>query len=139
MARLARFVAILTLAALPLVAWSTPAQAATITASPASVGMGGQVTLSGDVLVNGTPACEVPGVVTLISPAFDGLGDFGGVGAVTADADAGGGFTTTVTLPGTTAPGTYSISGRCGGGDLGVTASLSVTAQTVTIPPTLTG
>jgi hypothetical protein len=112
-------------------AWSTPAWAATINVSPSSVAVGGQVTVSGDVLANGQPGCEVPGDVTLISPAFDGLGEFAGVGAITAPADASGNFSVTATLPATTGPGTYEITGRCGGGNVGVSASLEVVTQDV--------
>ena len=108
--------------------WSTPASAATINVSPSTVAVGGQVTVSGDVLANGQPGCEVPGDVTLISPAFQGLGEFAGVGAITAPADSSGNFSVTATLPATTGPGTYEITGRCGGGNLGVSASLTVVA-----------
>jgi len=66
---------------------------------PSTVAVGGPVTLSGDVLVNGQPACEAPGEVTLISRAFNGLGEFAGVGAVNAPVTASGNFNTTVTLP----------------------------------------
>ena len=118
---------------------AAPASAATITVSPSSVAVGGQVTVSGDVLANGTPGCQVPGDVTLISEAFNGLGEFAGVGAVTAPADASGNFTVTVTLPATTAAGTYDISGRCGGGNLGVSATLTVVSDEVTLPPVFTG
>ena len=77
--------------------------------------------------------------VTLISPAFEGLGEFAGVGATTATADASGNFSTTVTLSPSVAPGTYDISGRCGGGNLGVSASLTIAPTPVEIPPRLTG
>jgi hypothetical protein len=97
------------------------------------------VTVSGDVLANGSPGCQVPGDVTLISPALAGLGEFAGVGATTATADASGNFTTTVTLSPSVAPGTYDVSGRCGGGNLGVSASLTVAPTPVEIPPRLTG
>jgi len=115
------------------------AVAATITVTPSTVAAGGQVTLSGDVLANGSPGCAVPGEVTLISPAFEGLGEFAGVGATTATADASGNFSTTVTLSPSVAPGTYDISGRCGGGNLGVSASLTIAPTPVEIPPRLTG
>ena len=115
------------------------AVAATITVNPSTVPSGGQVTVSGDVLANGSPGCAVPGEVTLISPAFAGLGEFAGVGATTATADAGGNFTTTVTLSPSVAPGTYDITGRCGGGNLGVGATLTVAPTPVNIPPHLTG
>src|SRR5207253_9229773 len=100
---------------------------------------GGQVTVNGDVLANGQPGCSVPGPVTLISGAFTGLEEFAGTGATTAQADAAGNFTTTVTLTTSVAPGTYDISGRCGGGNLGVTATLTVVPAAVSIQPTLTG
>ena len=75
----------------------------------------------------------MPGEVTLISPAFAGLGEFAGVGATTATADASGNFTTTVTLSPSVAPGTYDITGRCGGGNLGVGATLTVAPTPVNI------
>ncbi len=133
------------LPAIPLIAFvvvvlgAASAVAATITVNPSTVPAGGQVTVSGDVLANGSPGCAVPGDVTLISPAFAGLGEFAGVGATTATADASGNFTTTVTLSPSVAPGTYDITGRCGGGNLGVSASLTVAPTPVEIPPRLTG
>jgi hypothetical protein len=123
--------------ALPLLA--SPASAATIMVSPSSVAPGAQVTVSGDVLVNGQPGCAVPGEVTLISSAFVGLGEFAGTGATTAQANASGQFSTTVTLSSTLAPGNYDITGRCGGGNLGVTATLTVVPVPVSIQPTFTG
>ena len=113
--------------------------AASINVSPSTVAPGGNVALSGDILANGTPGCDVTGTVTLISDAFAGLGEFAGVGATTATADASGNFTTTVTLSPSVAPGTYDITGRCGGGNLGVSASLTVSPTPVEIPPRLTG
>jgi len=118
---------------------ATAAVAATIVVNPATVSAGGQVTVSGDVLANGTPGCTVPGDVTLISDAFAGLGELAGVGATTAPADASGNFTTTVTLSPDVAPGTYTVTGRCGGGNLGVSASLTVAPTPVSIAPHLTG
>jgi hypothetical protein len=115
------------------------AVAATITVNPSTVPPGGQVTVSGDVLANGTPGCTVPGDITLISPAFAGLGEFAGVGATTATADSSGNFSTTVTLSSSVAAGAYTVTGRCGGGDLGVSASLTVAPTPLTIPPHLTG
>jgi hypothetical protein len=122
--------------------WSAPALAATINVSPSTVAVGGQVTVSGDVLANGQPGCQVPGGVTLISPAFNGLGEFAGVGAITAQADASGKFSVTATLPATTGPGTYEVTGRCGGGNLGVSGTFTVVAATprpVTGQPRVTG
>ena len=90
-------------------------------------------------LVESAPECTVPGEVTLISDAFVGLGEFAGVGATTAQADAAGNFTTTVTLSSSVAAGTYDISARCGGGNLGVTATLTVVPVPVSVQPNLTG
>jgi hypothetical protein len=134
-----RLPAIALIALVVLVLGAASAVAATIDVNPSTVSTGGQVTVSGDVLANGQPGCTVPGDVTLISPAFDGLGEFAGVGATTATADASGNFTTTVTLSSNVAPGSYTVTGRCGGGDLGVSASLTVAPTPVTIPPHLTG
>jgi hypothetical protein len=96
---------------------------------------GGQTTLralatdpvSGDVLANGQPGCAVPGTVTLISGAFPG-DEFGpGQGAVHLPADATGRYHGTATVNPSAGPGTYTVTGRCGGGNLGVTASITVT------------
>jgi hypothetical protein len=106
--------------------------AASISVSPTTVVPGGNVRLSGDVLAGGTPGCDVAGGVTLISDAFAGLGEFAGVGAVNLPVDATGHFDSTVALTTSVAAGTYTISGRCGGGNLGVSATLVVGA----LPPT---
>jgi hypothetical protein len=106
---------------------TTDASAASIVAAPSSVAAGGSVRLSGDVLgPGGTPGCTVPSTVTLVSDAFAGLGEFAGVGAVSLAVDSAGRFDQSVTLGSAVAPGTYQITGRCGGGNLGVTATLIV-------------
>jgi len=101
--------------------------AASIVVAPAVIPAGGTVTVSGNVLgPGGKPGCVVPGGVTLISGAFAGQGSFmheDVEGAV----DAAGRFSVVArVLPGV-APATYTITGRCGGGNLGVVASLTVT------------
>jgi hypothetical protein len=107
--------------------WGGLAGAASITVHPSTVVAGTTVTLSGDVLANGKPGCAVPGTVTLISGAFPG-DQFGpGQGAVDLPVDAAGHYSGTAVLNPSGGPGTYSISGRCGGGNLGVTASVTVT------------
>jgi hypothetical protein len=110
-----------------VLAVASPASAATIVVSPATVPTAGTVTLSGDVLANGTPGCAVPETVTLISGAFAGLSEFAGQGAVDLPVDATGHFSSAVTIKSSVAAGTYTITGRCGGGNLGVSASLTVT------------
>jgi hypothetical protein len=139
MTRTAKLALLVGAIALAVPMWASPAGAATITVSPSSVAAGGQVTVSGDVLANGQPGCSVPGDVTLISGAFEGLGEFAGVGATTAQADASGNFSTTVALSTSVAAGTYDVSARCGGGNLGVTASLTVTPSAVVATPNLAG
>lgn len=103
------------------------ASAASITVAPTSVAVGGTVTVSGDVLgPNGQPGCQVPGQVTLISGAFAGQGSFMNMDVeTTAGADSKFSVAAKI-LPGV-APGTYTITGRCGGGNLGVQATLTVT------------
>lgn len=100
------------------------AHAASINASPASVPAGGTVTVSGDVLAPGGQAgCQLPGTVLLFSGAF---GDINTPVQASAGADAK--FSVTTMIPATVAPGTYTITGRCGGGNLGVQAMLVVRA-----------
>jgi LPXTG-motif cell wall-anchored protein len=106
---------------------SPTAQAASIIVSPTTVAPGGTVRLSGDILApDGTPGCLLPATVTLISDAFVGLGEFAGVGAVRLPVDATAHFDATVTLSPTVAEGTYRIGGRCGGGNIGVSATLEI-------------
>ena len=105
---------------------AAPATAATIVVSPTVVPTAGTVTVSGDVLVNGTRGCAVGDDVTLSSNAFAGLGEFAGVGAVIVSVDSTGHFSKTVVLKTTVPAGNYTIAGRCGGGNLGVQATLTV-------------
>ena len=106
--------------------------AASINVSPSTVAPGGNVRLSGDILADGVPGCDVTGTVTLISDAFAGLGEFAGVGAVDLPLDSTGHFDSTVTLSASVGAGTYEIGGRCGGGNIGVSATIVVR----TLPPT---
>jgi hypothetical protein len=100
-------------------------EAAGINVSPPSVPAGGTVTVSGDVLApGGQPGCAVPGTVLLFSAAF---GDVNTPIQASAGADAK--YSVAAQIPGTTAPGSYSISARCGGGNLGVQGSVTVTAS----------
>jgi hypothetical protein len=104
-----------------------PVSAATIVVSPTSVSTSGTVAVSGDVSAGEVLGCEVPGPVTLISNAFSGISEFAGQGAVMLPVDATGHFSSSVTLKPSVAAGTYTITGRCGGGNLGVIANLTVT------------
>ena len=73
------------------------------------------------------PGCAAPGTVTLISNAFAGHDVFAGEGAVVIPVDTTGRFNQAVTIKPGVAAGTYTITGRCGGGNLGVEARLTVT------------
>jgi hypothetical protein len=110
-------VGMFTLLAAP--AWAAPVA---IHVSPSSVVAGDTVTLSGSA----GPDCSGP--VTLISKAFVHTHDFAGLPAVFAAVKPGGAFTTTTEIPRSRAAGTYTITGRCGGGNLGVSATLMVRA-----------
>ena len=111
-----------------VLAVAAPASAATIAVNPTTVPTSGTVTLSGDVLLaSGTPGCGVPGTITLSSDAFAGLAEFAGRGAVMLPVDATGHFSSAVALKSSVAAGAYEITGRCGGGNMGVSATLTVT------------
>jgi hypothetical protein len=114
--------AMLTLLAAP--AWAAPA---TIHVSPSSVAAGDTVTVSGSVGPD-SAALECPDGVTLISEAFVHTHDFAGLPAVVAAVQPDGTFTATTEIPRSKAAGTYTITGRCGGGNLGVSATLAVRA-----------
>jgi hypothetical protein len=109
-------------------AWAAPA---TLQVSPGSVAAGDTVVVSGSV----GPAPEgsaCAASVLLLSRAFVDTHEFAGVPAVTAAVKPGGAFRTTTKIPSSTPAGTYRVSGRCGGGNLGVSATLTVRAATTT-------
>ena len=95
--------------------------APTIKASPNPVQRGKVVRVYGVVT-----GCR--GSVTLISRAFPHTHDFAGLPAVFAPRRSDGSYSVRVRVPSRRRPGTYSISGRCGGGNLGVTRKLKVMA-----------
>lgn len=92
-----------------------------LAATPASVRRGRTVRVSG---VAGS--CPAGDQVTVISRAFPGTRTFAGVPAVLATVGAGGGFSATVRIPANRRPGSYVLTARCGGGNLGVAARLTV-------------
>jgi hypothetical protein len=101
---------------------ATEAVAATeINVRPAGA-YGGEV-----VRVFGTADGCAPGnTVTLISRAFSRRQEFAGVPAITDEAGANGRFSKRTRIPRRRRPGRYGITGRCGGGNLGVTAYLRI-------------
>jgi hypothetical protein len=94
-----------------------------ITVHPSTVVRGRSVVVRGSA-----GGCPRGDAVTLISRAFAHVHDFAGVPAVYARVRAGGLFRTTALIPRTRRPGRYVITGRCGGGNLGVSATLTVRA-----------
>ena len=117
-------------------AWA--ASATTLQVSPGSVTAGDPVVVSGSVgPAPAGSACATS--VLLLSRAFVPTTAFAGVPAVTAAVKPGGAFTTTTRIPRSTPAGTYTISGRCGGGNLGVSATLTVRARATTPAVALAG
>jgi hypothetical protein len=116
---------------------AAPHAPASVTVAPTSATPGSAVTISGVVPTIGTALCPAGDAAQLTSIAAlfppDGFGP-------QVSRDANGNFRTSYTVPSGTAPGKYSIGVRCGGGDVGITAALQVTAAatTTTKPPSTT-
>jgi hypothetical protein len=91
----------------------------TLQVNPRRVRRGGFVRVHGGVF-----ACQGP--VTLISAAFSPRHQFAGVPAISAPVRAHGAYSARTRIPAGRSPGVYTISGRCGGGNLGVQARLRV-------------
>lgn len=117
MARSTALVVALSLAAVAPAVAAAP----TIKAGPNPVKRGKVVRVYGVVTGCG-------GSVTLISRAFPHTRDFAGEPAVFAPRRSDGSYSVRVRIPATRRPATYAITGRCGGGNLGVTRKLRVTA-----------
>ena len=106
-------------------AWAAPAT--TLQVNPSSVIAGDTVVVSGSVgPAPAGSACATS--VMLLSRAFAPTEEFAGVPAVAAAVRPDGTFAATSRIPQSTPAGTYSISGRCGGGNIGVSATLEVRA-----------
>src|SRR6266536_3234215 len=113
----AAIVAVLTPLAAPARAASTTPPVV-IHVSPSPVAAGDAVTVSGSV--GPAPAgSDCANGVTLISKAFVHTHDFAELPAVFAAVKPGGTFTATTTIPRSKPAGTYTITGRCGGGTFG--------------------
>jgi hypothetical protein len=110
-------------------AWAAPVA---IHVSPSSVAAGDTVTVSGSV-GSGSECSSV----TLISKAFVHTNDFAGLPAVFATVKPSGAFRVTTRIPSARAAGTYTITGRCGGGNLGVSATLVVSGGLPRTGPTI--
>ncbi|HET7130108.1 MAG TPA: hypothetical protein VFJ93_13630 [Gaiellaceae bacterium] len=88
---------------------------------PRSVHRGATVIVSG---VAG--GCTAGDSVTLISRAFAATHTFAGVPAVHAQVGSAGRFSARAPIPAKRRPGAYVVTARCGGGNLGVSAHLTV-------------
>jgi hypothetical protein len=125
-----------TVATLTLLAAPVSAAPVAVHVSPSLVVAGHTVTVSGSVGPDAAGS-ECASRVTLISKAFAHTHDFAGLPAVVAAVKPDGAFTAATTIPRATAAGTYTITGRCGGSNLGVSATLVVRAVATIISPSL--
>jgi hypothetical protein len=109
----------------PVVAGHTVTQSR-LQVSPRSVTAGDTVTVSG--WLPPAPGSECATGVALLSRAFVGTHEFADVPAIGAAVKPDGTFTVTTRIPRAKAAGTYDITGRCGGGNIGASATLVVRA-----------
>jgi len=80
------------------------------------------------VLVRGVAGgCTAGDTVTIMSRAFRATHSFAGVPAVLGRVGSAGRFSAVARIPLLRAPGTYTVTARCGGGNLGIAARLTVT------------
>lgn len=121
MGKLRRAVPVAVLAASAALAVPAPAAGPTIVANPNPVHRGAVVRVHGTV-----PGCPRGDQVTLISRAFSHRHDFAGLPAVFARLGAHHAYSVRTRIPARRAARRYTITGRCGGGNLGVSASLRV-------------
>lgn len=102
---------------------SPAAAAAAISVTPSTAAPGGTVTISGSIPTTGTPSCAPGDSVTVTSLAAlfppDGFGP-------QAPRGASGSFQLSYTIPSSTPAGSYTVGMRCGGGNVGVSATLTV-------------
>jgi hypothetical protein len=79
------------------------------------------------VVVRGVAGgCTSGDTVTILSDAFPAAHSFAGVPAVYGQVGAAGRFSARLRIPSTVRTGSYVITARCGGGNLGVSATLKV-------------
>src|SRR5437870_3046356 len=106
-------------------------RAPTVRVTPATVHPGGRVRVFGSV--GGSPGrlgCPAGDLVALLSRAFaHSRRDFAGVPTVYAKVARDGSFSVRTKVPARRRPGRYRISARCGGANLGVSATLRVRSR----------
>jgi hypothetical protein len=123
---------VLLLACVGLLVAAAPAAAASIQVSPTSVPPGGSVKVSGSV----AGGCSPGGQVTLTSTAFASGSEFAGVPAVFTPSTNSGSFSARAQIASATAPGSYTVDGRCGGGNFGSAGFTVTTASGGALPRT---
>jgi hypothetical protein len=89
--------------------------------TPSIVHRGGTVHIHGNA-----DGCAKGNTVFVLSRAFVHTHEFAGVSAVLAKVRAGGVFRASTVIPRTRRLGRYAVTARCGGGNLGITAHLTV-------------
>ena len=103
---------------------------ATLTITGHTGSVTGKTPAVGKVVVSGrwgvAGGCTSGDQVTIISHAFAPAHTFAGVPAVFAQVGSAGRFSAKTRIPATRGPGTYLLTARCGGGNLGVSAHLTV-------------
>ncbi len=107
-------------------AYANPSSSISI--SPTVVAAGHTVRISGSVPI--TPDCPATAArLTSLAQFFppDGFGPF-------VSRNASGSFTFFFTVPASTPPGVFNVGLRCGGANVGVSASVRVTSQVTTVP-----
>jgi hypothetical protein len=107
------------LLAVPAALAATPRP--TLTLTPVSVMRGHVVRLQGTA-----GDCSTRDAVTLLSKAFVHTHDFAGLPAIYAQVKAGHTFSVETKIPATKATGRYTVTARCGGGNLGFAKTLTV-------------
>jgi hypothetical protein len=101
----------------------------TINTDPHRVAQGGVARVFGVV-----PGCARGNTVTLMSRAFSHRHEFAGVPAIFATVGRHHRYSKRTTIPAARRPARYRITGRCGGGNLGVIAHVRVTASAMPVP-----
>jgi hypothetical protein len=98
-----------------------PPMMPSLTVTPQSVERGHVVVVSGSA-----GDCPAGDAVTILSRAFVHTRDFAGVPAVFAPVQPNGLFRVKTRIPASKAKGSYAVTARCGGGNLGVLRHLAV-------------
>jgi len=119
--RIRAFLLAASLSSMIAVSVAAAAGGSTIHLSPATVTRGHVVRVHGAI-----PGCPRGSELSLLSTAFVHTHDFAGVPAVNVNVGRNGAYSVTTRIPASKAPGRYTVSGRCGGGNVGAFATLRV-------------